>query len=43
MHEVRSATLYPSQRIYAVLDLLLTCETAAEARDKTKFAPGGCR
>jgi hypothetical protein len=37
MHEVRTGKLYPSQRIWAALDLLLTCETVAEARDKTKL------
>ncbi|HWA53222.1 MAG TPA: hypothetical protein VG816_03530 [Solirubrobacterales bacterium] len=35
--EVRTGKLYPSQRIWAALDLLLTCETVAEARDKTKL------
>jgi hypothetical protein len=37
MHEVRTGKLYPSQRVWAALDLLLTCETVAEARDKTKL------
>lgn len=37
MHEVRTGNLYRSQRVWAALDLLLTCKTVAEARDKTKL------
>jgi hypothetical protein len=37
IHEVRTGKLYPSQRVWAALDLLLTCDTVAEARDKTKL------
>jgi hypothetical protein len=37
MHEVRTGNLYRAQRVWAALDLLLTCETIAEARDKTKL------
>lgn len=37
MHEVRTGNLYSSLRIWAALDLLLTCKTVAEARDKTKL------
>lgn len=35
MHEVRTGNLYRAQRIWAAIDLLLTCDTIAEARDKT--------
>jgi hypothetical protein len=43
MHEVRTGNLYRAQRVWVALDLLLTCETIAEARDKTKlrFAEAG--
>jgi hypothetical protein len=34
--EVRMGKLWPSQRVWAAIDLLLTSETIAEARDKTK-------
>lgn len=37
MHEVRTGNLYRAQRVWVALDLLLTCETIAEARDKTKL------
>lgn len=37
MHEVRTGNLYRAQRVWGALDLLLTCETIAEARDKTKL------
>lgn len=36
MHEVRTGRLYRAQRVWVALDLLLTCETIAEARDRTK-------
>jgi hypothetical protein len=36
MHEVRTGDLYRAQRVWVALDLLLTCDTVAEARDKTK-------
>jgi hypothetical protein len=37
MHEVRTGNLYRAQRVWVALDLLLTCETIAEARDKTEL------
>lgn len=37
MQEVRTGNLYRAQRVWVALDLLLTCETIAEARDKTKL------
>lgn len=37
MHEVRTGNLFRAQRVWVALDLLLTCETIAEARDKTKL------
>jgi len=37
MHEIRTGNLYRAQRVWGALDLLLTCETIAEARDKTKL------
>jgi hypothetical protein len=37
MHEVRTGNLYRAQRVWVALDLLLTCTTIAEARDKTKL------
>ena len=36
-HEVRTGNLYRAQRVWVALDLLLTCKTIAEARDKTKL------
>ncbi len=36
-HEVRTGNLFRAQRVWVALDLLLTCETIAEARDKTKL------
>jgi len=35
-HEVRTGKLYRAQRVSAALDLLLTCKTISEARDKTR-------
>jgi hypothetical protein len=35
-HEIKTGGLYRAQRVWVALDLLLTCETIAEARDKTK-------
>jgi hypothetical protein len=35
-HQVRTGKLYRNQRVWAALDLLLTCETISEARDQTK-------
>jgi hypothetical protein len=35
-HEVSSGTIKRALRVWAALDLLLTCETINEARDKTK-------
>ncbi len=35
-HEVTNGRVYPSGRVRAMIDLLLTCRTVAEARDKTK-------
>jgi hypothetical protein len=37
MHEVRTGNLFRAQRVWVALDLLLTCDTIAEARDKTKL------
>ena len=34
-HEVKMGKLWPSARVWAALDLLLTCDTISEARDKT--------
>jgi hypothetical protein len=34
-HEVRTGNLYRAQRVWVALDLLLTCNTVLEARDKT--------
>lgn len=34
--EIKTGKLYPSGRYRVMLDLLLTCKTIAEARDKTK-------
>lgn len=36
MKNVRTGKIYRSGRVWAMLDLLLTCETISEARDKTK-------
>jgi hypothetical protein len=33
--EMKNGKLWPSARVWCALDLLLTCETVAEARDKT--------
>lgn len=33
---VRTGKLFRAQRVYAAFDLLLTCSTISEARDKTK-------
>ncbi|OFX17639.1 MAG: hypothetical protein A2Z18_03250 [Armatimonadetes bacterium RBG_16_58_9] len=33
---IRTGNIYPSGRVWAALDLLLTCQTISEARDKTK-------
>jgi len=33
--EVRTGNLYRAQRVWAAFDLLLTCDTVAEARDET--------
>lgn len=35
-HEVKTGKLYRAQRVWVALDLLLTCDTIAEARDLTK-------
>ncbi len=35
-HEVGTGKVYPSGRVWATLDLLLTCKTVGEARDLTK-------
>ncbi len=35
-HQVKTGKLFPSQRVRAMLDLLLTCSTVSEARDQTK-------
>jgi hypothetical protein len=37
MHEVRTGNLFRAQRVWVALDLLLTCKTIAEARDRTKL------
>ncbi len=34
--EIRTGNIFRSGRVWAMLDLLLTCDTIAEARDKTK-------
>lgn len=34
--EIRTGNIYRNGRVWAMLDLLLTCDTIAEARDKTK-------
>jgi hypothetical protein len=39
-HEVRTGGLYRNGRVWAMLDLLLTCETIAQARDKSKRRSG---
>lgn len=33
---IKTGNIYPSGRVWAMLDLLLTCNTISEARDKTK-------
>jgi hypothetical protein len=33
---VRTGKIWPNARVWAALDLLLICDTIAEARDKTK-------
>lgn len=38
---VRTGGIYPSGRVWAMLDLLLTCETISEARDKTRLRRNG--
>lgn len=35
-HEVKTGNIYPSGRVWAMLDLLLTANTISEARDMTK-------
>jgi hypothetical protein len=37
MREIRTGNLYRAQRVWVAIDLLLTSETIAEARDKTKL------
>jgi len=34
---IKTGDIYPSGRVWAMLDLLLTCDTISEARDKTKL------
>jgi hypothetical protein len=34
-HDVKLGKLWPNARVWAALDLLLTCDTVADARDKT--------
>lgn len=34
---VKNGNIYPNGRVWAMLDLLLTCDTVAEARDRTKL------
>lgn len=34
--EVKTGKIYPSGRVWAMLDLLLTCDTISEARDKSQ-------
>lgn len=34
--EVKTGAIYPSGRVWAMLDLLLTCDTISDARDKTQ-------
>jgi hypothetical protein len=36
LNEIRTGRLYRAQRVWAAIDLLLTCATVAEARDKTQ-------
>ena len=36
-HEVRTGSIYPSGRVWAALDLLLTSQTISEARDLTQL------
>jgi len=35
-HEVRTGNIFPSGRVWAHLDLLMTEPTISDARDKTK-------
>jgi hypothetical protein len=35
-HHVRTGKIFRSQRVWCALDLLLTCETISEARDRTQ-------
>lgn len=35
-HEVKTGRLFRAQRVWAAIDLLLTCPTVSDARDKTK-------
>ena len=35
--EIKTGSIYPNGRVWAMLDLLLTCETISEARDLTKM------
>ncbi len=35
-HDVLTGKIYPSGRVWAMIDLLLTCSTVSEARDLTK-------
>jgi hypothetical protein len=37
---IKTGNIFRNGRIWAMLDLLLTCDTIAEARDKTKFREG---
>lgn len=39
-HDVKMGSIYPSGRVWVALDLLLTCETVSEARDKTRDRMG---
>ena len=34
--EIRTGNIYRNGRVWAAIDLLLTCDTIAEARDETK-------
>lgn len=42
-HEVRTGNIYRNQRVWCALDLLLTCKTIREARDKTQGAASDTR
>jgi len=39
-HQVRTGKIFRNGRVWAALDLLLTCRTISEARDKTKTRGG---